>query len=182
MRSLKMLFFAAAVALVALPVAAADNGWYLGASVTQSQLNTGTLESVKVEGDDHGYKVFAGYRILTFLSVEGAYNDLGSIKDVQPIGNTTVDMQAWTAEAVGYIPLGIADIFGKAGLASWSSDYSATGGIIPATASKSGTDPVYGAGVQFRISSWAIRGEVEYFDVKDTDNVYQYSIGASYTF
>jgi len=39
-----------------------------------------------------------------------------------------------------------------------------------------------GIGVQFRIKSFAIRAEFEYFDIEGAEYVYMYSIGGSYTF
>ena len=39
-----------------------------------------------------------------------------------------------------------------------------------------------GLGVQFRISSFAVRAEVEYFDIEDVQDALMYSIGGSYTF
>jgi len=168
------------ICLMALPAAAADNGFYIGGSVGRSDITTGELTTVDVEGDANGYKVFGGYRFLTFLSVEGTYADFGTIKD--PARSSEVNMDGFGAQAVAYIPLGIADIFGKAGFFDWSADVKSSNVSAPISVKKDGTDPVYGAGIQFRIQSWAVRGEVEYYDIKGTDKVYMYSVGASYTF
>jgi OOP family OmpA-OmpF porin len=169
-----------AILLLALPAAAADNGFYLGASFAQSSIATGDLTPINVEDDATGYKAFAGFRFLTFLAVEGAYRDFGDIS-ATPEGSTTsygADVKGYDLQAVGFIPLGIADIFAKAGYFQWDADVN-SGSISSST---DGSDPVYGAGVQFRLKSFCIRGEVEYFDVKDLDSLYMYSIGASYTF
>jgi OOP family OmpA-OmpF porin len=179
--SLRAMFMISALTLLALP-AFAEDGFYLGGSVGQAEINTGTLADVKFEGDDTGYKVFGGYRFLKFFAVEGAYADLGSVQNKAAVNRKTADMNAYTAEGIGFIPLGIADIFGKAGFASWNADFSSDGGTLPIPSSADGTDLVYGAGVQFRFKSIAVRGEVEYYDVEESDDVYQYSVGASWTF
>lgn len=72
--SLALLVFA-----IALPAAAADNGFYLGGSAGRSAVNTGTVGEVSVNSEATAYKVFIGGRFLTFFAVEGAYSDLGSV-------------------------------------------------------------------------------------------------------
>ncbi|HSQ22688.1 MAG TPA: hypothetical protein VLQ52_07835, partial [Coriobacteriia bacterium] len=65
----------AVLGLLAFPALAADNGFYLGGSVGQTQLEIDELgediDSADFSGDDMAYKVFAGLRFLTFLAVEG---------------------------------------------------------------------------------------------------------------
>ncbi len=169
--------------LIALPAAAADNGFYLGGSAGQSAVDTGKIGNIQANGNATAFKVFAGFRVLTFLGVEGAYSDFGNVtRDPNPTTHNEAKITGYQLQAVGFIPLGIADIFGKAGMTQWKSDFTSTANGVPTTSSKDGTDPVYGVGAQFRIKSWAIRGEFEYFDVKNADKFYLYTIGASYTF
>lgn len=175
-RGLKLLFLAS---LIALP-AAADDGFYIGASLGRSGIDTGDVSQIQVSSDANSYKGFAGYRFLKFFGVEGAYADLGSAKVTSATTESQVKMTVFHGEVMGYIPFGIGDIFGKAGAVSWNGDFKTTGGNI--SSSKSGTDPMYGGGIQFRIKSWAVRGEFEYFDIKDAKHVYMYSVGGSYTF
>jgi OOP family OmpA-OmpF porin len=176
------------VALSALPAVAADNGFYLGASVGQTQLEIDELgedvESADFSGDDMAYKVFAGFRFITFLGVEGSYRDFGAPEDdVTALdGTVTADITGYDVAAVGFLPLGIADIFAKAGMISRDADLTLDAGDLSESASESGEDPFYGLGFQFRIKSFAIRAEVEYFDVEDVDGLYMYSVGGTYTF
>lgn len=179
---------ASLVALLALPSGAADNGFYLGASVGQATVEIDdlddALDNTDFSGDDMAYKVFAGFRFLNFLGVEGSYRDLGSADDTIPAlgGTVAADVTGYDAFAVGYLPLGIADIFLKAGMISWDAELSADllGG--PVTLSDDGTDPAYGIGFQFRFSSFALRGELEYLDIEGASAVYMYSVGGSFTF
>ena len=170
--------FALALVLLALPAAAADNGFYIGGSIGQAEIATGDLDQdIEVDGDELGsYKVFAGFRFLTFGGVEAAYADFGEITD--DANASTAEVDGISAAAVLYIPFGIGDVFAKGGVFDWNADLS----TVTERRSLDGTDPFYGAGIQFRIKSWAIRGEVEYIDAENTDSVYMYSIGASWTF
>ena len=170
--------FAVALALIALPAAAADNGFFIGGSVGQAEIATGDLDQdIEVDGDDLGsYKVFAGYRFLTFGGVEAQYSDFGEISN--DASEATAEVDGFGLVGVLYIPFGIGDVFAKAGAFDWNAELTS----LTERRSLDGTDPLYGAGIQFRIKSWAIRGEVEYIDVEAADSVYMYSIGASVTF
>jgi OOP family OmpA-OmpF porin len=176
------------VALSALPAVAADNGFYLGASVGQTQLEIDQLAdqvySADFSGDDMSYKIFAGLRFLTFLGVEGAYRDFGAPEDeLAELGATvTADLTGYDVAAVGYLPLGIADIFAKAGMIAWDADFSLDAGGSSVSVSDDGEDPLYGVGFQLRFKSFTVRAEVEYFDIESAEAVYRYSIGGSYTF
>lgn len=174
--------------LLAFPAIAADNGFYLGGSVGQAQIEIDELgediDSADFSGDDMAYKVFAGFRFITFLGLEGSYRDLGSAEDeVAGLGGTvTADVTGYDLFAVGFLPLGIADIFAKAGMISWDGDVTLDAGGLSESASADGEDPAYGLGFQLRFKSFAVRAEIEYFDVEDVDSLYMYSLGGAFTF
>lgn len=181
MRYLKsLLLLTAVVVLIALPASAADNGFYIGGSVGQTELDTGDLAGITVDDNATGFKAFAGVRMLTFLAVEGSYIDFGTAKVGSASAGTEAEAEAtgYQVQAMGMLPLGIADIFVKAGMMTWDANLESA---VESHAAD-GTDPVYGAGAQFRIQSFAIRGEVEYFDLEDTNGFYMYSAGVSITF
>jgi hypothetical protein len=168
--------FAAALAGVALPASAADNGFYLGGAIGQSSIQAGELTDEEFDVHATGYKVFAGGRFLTFLGVEGSYVDFGDIEDDTFQGVET-EVTGASLQGVVYLPLGIADVFAKGGVFQ-QSDFVISG---VAESSDDETAPVYG-GVQFRIRSFALRAEVEYYDLDAIDELYMISVGASYTF
>jgi OOP family OmpA-OmpF porin len=174
--------------LLAIPAFAADNGFYLGASVGQTQLEIDELgediESGDFSGDDMSYKIFAGFRFITFLGVEGSYRDFGAPEDevAELDGTVTADLTGYDVAAVGYLPLGIADIFAKAGMAAWDAELSLDAGDLSGSVTDDGEDPFYGLGFQLRFKSFAVRAEIEYFDVEGIDGLYMYSVGGSYTF
>jgi hypothetical protein len=168
--------------LVTLPAAAADNGFYLGLSAGQTDVTGEGNDDVVFSGDDLGYKVFAGYRFLTFLAVEGSYVDFGAPDDESEGVHTEFDLTGFDLYAMGLLPLGIADIFVKAGMVEWDADLTTDIAGPPYTASADGTDPAYGLGFQLRFGSFTARAEVEYFDVESANHLYMYSLGGAFTF
>jgi hypothetical protein len=181
-----VLLCAAAAALTAGSAVAADNGFYLGASVGQTTLAIDDIEidvdEFDFDADDTSYKIFVGYRILTFFAVEGSYVDFGRFEDGPGDASLEADLSGFNAFAMGMLPLGIADIFVKAGAIAWDADLEAAAAGLSQRESESGTDPAYGVGAQFRIRSFAVRAEVEFFDVEDADDLYMISVWGSFTF
>lgn len=183
---------AIAVAMAALTAspAGAESGLYLGASVGRTTLAIDDvdldLESFDFEADDTAYKVIVGYRLLGFLAVEGSYIDFGSLSDsidtIEGTASLEAELTAFDAVAIGMLPLGIADLFVKAGVVVWDADLRSALGELSVEESDSGTDLVYGAGAQVRFKGLAVRAEIEFFDVADADNLYLISVGATYTF
>lgn len=183
-----------AIVVVVLVLAAgpvsAKNGIYVGASVGQTTLKIDEfnldLESFDYKADTTSYKIILGYRLFGFFAVEGSYVDFGKLQDSsqgdgEPISVET-QLKGFDAVAMGMLPLGIADIFIKAGVVAWDADIRTAVGEIGDSFSDSGTDMVYGIGAQVRFKGLAVRGELEFFDIADADAVYLISVGATYTF
>jgi OOP family OmpA-OmpF porin len=163
---------------------AADNGFYLGAGVTQAKLDnvgddfdTGDLNDFKL--DNTAWKVIAGFRPVDFFAIEANYDDLGN--ESRTVGGVrfNADAKAFAAYAVGFLPIPLVDVYAKAGLARWESNARAEGLF---DLNDSGTDFAYGAGVQLHLGSLAARLEYEQFDVKNTDGVELLTLGATWTF
>ena len=170
--------------------AAAKNGFYVGGSFGLTTLKINDLDldlgTFDYKADTTSYKIIVGYRFMGFLAVEGSYIDFGRLTDSfngegNPIAIQT-DLKGFDAVAMGMLPLGIADIFAKVGIASWDADIRSAVGDIVNFSSDSGTDMVYGLGVQVRFKGLAVRGELEYFNIADADSVYLISVGATFTF
>jgi Outer membrane protein beta-barrel domain len=174
MRKGKVLGLVAALAITSLPAVAADNGVYIGGSVGLAGVDIGELD---YNANATGFKVIAGWRFLDWLSVEGGYVDFGSGDD-DVLGETLeVDASGLTVSAVGFLPIGPVDLFGKVGVIDWDADLS--DGINSFGAD--GTDLAYGGGVQFRLGSLALRAEYEVFDFDGVD-VDLLSAGFTWTF
>lgn len=178
------------ILILAAGPASAKNGFYVGGSFGQTSLKINDLdldlESFDYSASTTSYKVIVGYRFMGFFAVEGSYVDFGRLSDStsatgEPV-SVQADLKGYDAFAMGMIPLGIIDIFAKLGFVSWDADIRSAIGDIIALDTDSGTDLVYGLGVQVRFKGLAVRGELEYFDIADADSVYLLSIGATFTF
>lgn len=158
---------------------AADNGFYLGAGLTQTRIDD-VVPSIDFK-DDSSYKLIAGFRPLDAFAVEVNYLDLG--RDSDSLGPVSVrsDGKAYAAYAVGLLPLSFVDLYAKAGVARWETDVRTTG-LLPASRDDSGTEFAWGAGVQARLGSLAARLEYERFDVAGTDGAKLLSLGLTWTF
>ena len=182
---MRMLFIAAALALAGATTAqAADNGFYLGAGVTQAKLDnvgedfdTGDLDEFEI--DDTAFKIIAGFRPLDFLAIEANYMDLGSTSENVGGIQFDADAKAFGAFAIGFLPISLVDLYAKAGLVRWETEASA-GGLFDID--DDGTEFAYGAGAQLRFGSLAARLEYEQFDVDNTDGVELLSLALTWTF
>jgi len=165
----------AALGLVSLPAAAADNGIYIGGSVGLSGVEEDDLD---YDTDATGFKVIAGWRFLDWLAIEGNYIDFGSGDDTVLGEDIETSADGISLSAVGFLPLGPVDLFARVGVIDWNADVSVDG---LGSFGDSGTDLTYGLGVQFRILSISLRAEYEIFDFDGTD-ANMLSAGITYTF
>ena len=170
---------AASCSLFSLPALAADNGFYLGASVGQSSVQFDDSD-LDFDASATGFKVIAGWRFLDWLAVEGNYVDLGSGDDRVLGENVKSDVNGVSLSAVGFLPVGPVDLFARVGAINWNADLEAPG--LGISGSDDGTDFAYGVGAQFRVWSLSVRGEYERFDISNADTVDLISIGVTWTF
>ena len=186
-------WMAAAVVVAMLATATpvmAKNGIYLGAGVGRTTLEIDDLDvdlsSFDYKADSTTTKIIAGYRFMGFVAVEGSYIDFGSLSDSADVDGETVrietDLTGFDLCAMGMLPIGFADVFVKGGFVSWEADIEAAFDEITELDVENGTDLVYGVGAQVRFSGFAVRAELEYFDISDADSLYLVSVAATYTF
>jgi hypothetical protein len=156
---------------------AADNGFYLGAGITKSELDVD--DAGDVELDDNSFKVIAGIRPLDWLAFEANYIDLGGEEDA----GFSVDARAITASALFLAEVGIVDFYARAGLANWDVEFGAPGG---ADDSDDGWEPTFGAGIGVHFGSIGVRAEYEQFSADLFDEVdfdsKTFSVSFTYTF
>lgn len=190
--SRSLITVALALSLSAPVAYSADNGFYFGASVgdqsTDYDWRANPVDIGSID-DPSGFKIIGGFRPLDSLAVEVDYVDFGSsvaplfvacpavVGIVCPEPELAVDTSAVSVSAVGMFAVGPVDLFGRAGFARWKSD---SIGPLGFTGSSSGTDLTLGIGAQFRIQSFALRLELERFDLSrgSTDVA---SLGFTYT-
>ena len=126
---------------------------------------------------------------MNFLGVEAGYVDLGEPNDVvaeseDEAVHVQIGLKGWDAFAVGFLPIGPVDLFAKVGVVSWDADIVSR--LVPTDEvdadSDSGTDAAFGIGVGLRLGKVTLRAEGEQFDIADADDVYMFSVGATFTF
>ena len=202
-----LLFLALTAALSVTTVQAADTGFYIGGSFGRSQIsdfNGSDLDAVLAAGGitstsstddkDTGWKAFAGYRIMKYLAVEGAYTNLGEATAntviTAPVAgtvNTDVESESWNISAVGILPLNDQfSLFARLGVNVWNIDASSSGtgsgGPFVLDVSDDGTDVVYGLGAAYNITqNLSVRGEWERYDF-DGDDIDLLSVGLAWAF
>jgi opacity protein-like surface antigen len=157
---------------------------------------------------DSAYQITAGVRAFEVLGAEVDYFDLGS-GEASPswaasgsysVTRARISQHGEAAFAVLYLPVPIVDFYVKAGVARITSDLSAslagtacprgafcpailTGGIRVADGALNTTATTFaaGAGVQWQVGNWAIRGEYERF-TSLRENPSPITLGATWSF
>ena len=126
-----------------------------------------------VNDTDTSFKVFGGATVNENFGVEVGYIDFGELSVEYSDGSITASdnfaLKTLYFALVGNVPIGQANIFAKVGMSSWDLDYSGRSNFgWSASASASGTDPMFGIGVQFNVAEQvAIRAEFERYRLED---------------
>lgn len=169
---------ALSLAAIAPQAAAADNGFYIGAGITQTEFDIDGFDSSEL--DDNSFKVIVGFRPLNWLAVEANYIDLGSasFEDFNA-GEVTIDTTAFTVSALAIAEVGVIDLYARVGMANWRVDLDTDFG----DGSDDGWDPTYGVGIGAHFGSIGLRAEYEMFSPDDFDtDISIISLSFTYTF
>lgn len=154
------------------------------------------------------FKAIVGIRPLPFLGAEVSYMDFGKVSSLtgqQITGAETIVVDSEQASQKGesafallYLPIPVIDIYVKAGLSRITTDYNVTytasvagvgtcaigvpncsETVLAASHDTTDTGFAYGAGLQWKLGQWAVRGEYERFDAAGA-NPSLFSIGMTY--
>jgi OOP family OmpA-OmpF porin len=176
---------------VSAPALAADEGFYVGASVGVTSLDVDGgdlgLTNASFDDNDTGYKVFLGYDFNKNWGVELGYADLGQYDFTGNFGAVNVrgdiDVTAAYLTAVGTYPINNEfAVFGKLGAYYGDADATASAGTISASDSGSDTNVLFGLGVKYNFTKqFAVRGEWERFHDSDFP-VDLFSVGVAFKF
>ena len=188
MNKITAILVAGSLLMLQSTAAISAEGWYVGAGMGLSNLDTDTA-GVDASGSgfsfsdrDFGYKLFGGYQFNKYLGLEGGYTNLGGVEQVidltTPVKLDEVD--GYNANVLGLLPIGQhLEVFGKLGMIAWEADLK---GFSP-TMADDGTDLVYGIGVQGSDSEHIrARLEFEVFDLDEFDEVWLVSASVLYQF
>ena len=164
------------LAAMAPQAAAADNGFYLGAGITQTEFDIDDVGSGEL--DDNSFKLIVGFRPLDWLAVEANYIDLGG----ESSGGEGIDTNAITLSALAIAEFQVIDLYARAGVAKWNADFDFLGG----SASDDGWEPTFGVGIGAHFGSLGVRAEYEMFKADLFDqlgmDVNTLSLSFTYTF
>ncbi len=142
--------------------AAEDHGFYAGAGAGQSFVDEGAYDD-----EDTAFSAFGGYQFNRYFGLEAGYADLGELES----GTAGAALEAGSAylTAVGTLPFTEKlSGYAKAGMQRWDLDTAIPG--LAGTGDDTGTDPVYGVGLQYRLTdAVALRGEYSRFEIEDLD-------------
>lgn len=166
---------ALSLAAVAPESAAADNGIYLGAGITQTEFDVDDIGSGEL--DDNSFKLIAGIRPLDWLALEANYIDLGGESD----GGVKLDAKATTLSALFIKEFAVIDLYARVGVANWNVDVRAGGFDVD----DDGWDPTFGVGIGAHFGSLGLRAEYERFkaDFFELDSdISTISLSFTYTF
>jgi hypothetical protein len=155
----------AALAFAATPAQAQGVpgfNFYMGVGVGQSNADANADDFAVSEFDkkDLAWEAFVGVRALSFLGAEVKYIDFGKPNG----GGAEFKYKGLAGYGLYYLPLPlpVLDVYVKAGVARLDADLKITGGSF----STDDTKFSYGAGLQLKFASFAIRGEYEQFKIE----------------
>ncbi len=112
--------------------------------------------------DDTGFKIIGGWRPLDWLAVEANYMDLGGDSEA----GTSIDSSAISVSALVLAEIGIVDLYARAGMVNWDTEFAADGDSI----SDDGWEPTYGVGVGVHFGSIGVSAEYERFSAEPFDD------------
>lgn len=189
---LRILFILALGAGIALP-AAAQSSAYVGASIGATSVDTDFDDvNLDFDDDDTSWSAYAGVQATDFFGIEASYNDFGDfgVSRIFDLTQTDIDAEltGYDIMAVLSVPAGPLRFFGKAGLVFW--DAKATARILPPVGpgfelseDDDGNDLALGGGLEFSLGrNLALRGEIEWFDIEDTEELWFASAGITFRF
>ncbi|WP_161965965.1 porin family protein [Steroidobacter cummioxidans] len=166
-----------------------DSGIYLGAGwgqfnvkIENAQGVTDVIGDIKAD-DNSAWKVFAGYRFMKWLAIEGDYIDLGNPRGTFNAagsdGHYSVKLSGFGAYVIGTLPITIFELSAKAGYywhdvnlhVNFDNVGSGNGNVINTSSNRDAFTYGVGAGVTF-IDHLNVKIEYERFDLEDFKDPY----------
>lgn len=162
-KTLSSLALAAALAATAVTAhAAEDAGFYSGFGIGQA-----LVDERGYDDEDTAFTALGGYQFNRYFALEAGYADLGEIEP--ELTGRALEASSLYFTAVGIVPFSNRfSGYAKAGIQRWDLDAALPG--LTGTSDDSGSDPVYGLGLQVRLTdAFALRGEYSRFEIEDID-------------
>jgi hypothetical protein len=183
MNTARKILVATMATCILMPITANAEGFFVGGSIGSASLSQ-DFDGLTVDDSTTSFRLVAGWRFNEYFSVEGGYNSFGKFKDDVDIAGvpTSVSLTAdgFTLGLGGSIPLSDRfSLIGRAGMFFWNG----TAEINSVTQADPGdSNPFFGAGAQFAISSkFLINADFTRYEVEDA-NSDVLSVGFEYRF
>ncbi|RQO63295.1 hypothetical protein DBR47_01755 [Paucibacter sp. KBW04] len=177
--TMKKIFAAAALSLIAASASAAGNGWYVGADVGSTKFKNEGETITKT-----GFGALVGYSLSENVAFEATVRRLGSW-DVDSVDTSANALQV---SVLGILPLGNGfSLYGRLGASRNSLDAS----YQNVTASVSSTEAVFGLGAAYQINNnFSVRAEyadlgnnkIEAGNFSTKVKINQFNVGLNYAF
>jgi hypothetical protein len=147
-------------------------GFYIGGAIGDATVEIEDDQTgATFDADDTGYKIIVGYRIIDWVAVEVNYSDYGNPVDRLFGVDVEASYDALSVSALGMLPLGKFDLFGRLGFSRVDANVRAL--RFNVSDSDESTEPMFGFGAQFRPNpNLAIRLEAEgvLLDINNDDD------------
>ncbi len=155
-------------------------GFYVGGALTQSRFDADNFSTGDIDDEDNSWKAIVGMRASPHLAFEANYINFGksTAPSVSAGGPYVADADGFALYGVGLLPVGPVELFAKAG----ASRIDSKGNVGAVFYEDKATQFAYGAGVQLRLSNFALRAEYEKFNTDVIGDLDLISVGFTYTF
>ncbi|MDJ0911283.1 MAG: outer membrane beta-barrel protein [Woeseiaceae bacterium] len=174
---------------------------YDAADLTSDLASRGwTITDVTVDDSGTAWKIVGGFNVSEYFAVEAGFVDLGDVTtrysttipptEIDNILSDTFDVHplqgdGWVTSAVVRWPIQDSFAFtARAGLFFWESDLDVrvvTGGTGSVSGTESGTDAMYGIGLEWQLSDkWSVTADYERYQLNEWIDVP--FVGVKFTF
>jgi hypothetical protein len=172
-----------------------DRGFYAGAGIGQFNVEIDGLDGIDeaindLDADDMSWKIFGGYRLNPFISLEAAYVNFGEPGDDFSSGGASGDynlqISGFAPFVVGTLPVGPVELSARVGYYFYDlevdADLDDLGGDV-FSSDDSGEDVAYGVGVGMTfLQRLNAKLEYETVDIEGTDDANAFWLSASWRF
>jgi hypothetical protein len=161
-----------------------DENWgpYLGVGYGDFSSEFDSVEDVDIDFDEDSdaWKVFGGWRISQWFSVQLDYVDFGESTSTFNLLNIRSQTEGLAPSLVATLPIGPIELFARAGIMFYDVELDLDDDV---SVDDSGEDPVYSAGIGLTvIERLNLRAEYEFIDIDEFDEAEAAWVTAAWRF
>jgi hypothetical protein len=142
------------------------------------------IERFEIDDDDFGWKIYLGLRATRWIAFETGYVSFGQVGATAVSQQINAAADGWSTSLVFTLPIGPLELFAKGGLINWEVEEMIIDGLlgIEDEFDDEGSDYTAGFGASMNLGRFAVRAEVEMFNLPGIENLYMLSVGATLRF